>query len=177
MRIGILGAGNVGGALGESWARHGHEVFFGVRNPEAADVLALLKRCGARGRAEMPADAVRSGDVIVNALPWPATKAVLESLDLAGKVLLDCTNPLKPDLSGLEVGTTTSGGELVASWAPGAKVVKIFNTTGFANMANPVYDGKSITMTYCGDDAGAKRTAALVRIIDPTDAGPLSNAG
>ncbi len=179
MKIGILGAGNVGGALGESWACHGHEVVFGVRNPESAEVLSLLKRCGPGGRADTPADAVRSGEVIVNALPWPATKAVLESLDLGGKILLDCTNPLKPDLSGLEVGTTTSGGELVAAWAQRAKVVKIFNTTGFANMVNPVYDGKPVAMTYCSDDAAAKEVAAsLARDIgfEPIDAGPLSNA-
>jgi predicted dinucleotide-binding enzyme len=179
MRIAILGAGNVGGALGESWARHGHEVFFGVRNPYATEVHALLRRCGPRARAESVADAVRSAAVVVNALPWPATPGVLENLDLAGKVLLDCANPLKADLSGLEVGTTTSAGEMVAGWAKGAKVVKIFNTTGFANMANPSYGGEPVTMFYCGDDAEAKRTAAdLARDIgfDPVDAGPLSNA-
>lgn len=179
MKIAILGAGNVGGALGESWTRHGHEVYFGVRHPQAEKVLGVLKKCGPRARAETPADAVHSSEVVVNALSWPATKTVIESLDLKGKVLLDCTNPLLPDLSGLEVGTTTSGGELVAQWAKGAHVVKIFNTTGFANMLNPVYDGKSVTMFYCGDDAGSKSTAAtLARVIgfDPVDAGPLSNS-
>lgn len=179
MRIAILGAGNAGGALGSAWARHGHEVFFGVRNPDSADVHALLERSGPRARAESVADAVRSADAVVNALPWPAARGVLEKLDLDGKILLDCTNPLKPDLSGLEVGTTTSGGELVAGWAKGAKVVKIFNTTGYANMANPSYGGQPITMFYCGDDADAKRTAAgLARDIgfDPIDAGPLANA-
>ncbi len=179
MRIGILGAGKVGGTLGTAWARHGHEVFFGVRNPDSADAHALLHRSGPRGRAESVADAVRSAEVVVNALPWPATRGVLETLDLSGKILLDCANPLKPDLSGLEVGTTTSGGELVAGWAKSARVVKIFNTTGFANMANPSYGGEPITMFYCGDDAEAKRAAAgLARDIgfDPVDAGPLSNA-
>jgi len=179
MKIGILGAGNVGGALGESWTRHGHEVYFGVRHPEAANVLSVLKKCGPRARAETAADAVHSSEVVVNALPWPATKAVLESLNLQGKTLLDCTNPLKPDLSGLECGTTTSGGELVAQWANGAHVVKIFNSTGYANMLNPVYEGKSVAMFYCGDDAGAKSTAAtLAKVIgfDPIDAGPLSNS-
>jgi 8-hydroxy-5-deazaflavin:NADPH oxidoreductase len=179
MRIGILGAGKVCGTLGTAWARHGHEVFFGVRNPDSADAHALLHRSGPRGRAESVADAVRSAEVVVNALPWPATRGVLETLDLSGKILLDCANPLKPDLSGLEVGTTTSGGELVAGWAKSARVVKIFNTTGFANMANPSYGGEPITMFYCGDDAEAKRAAAgLARDIgfDPVDAGPLSNA-
>src|ERR1700683_3118839 len=121
MRIGIRGAGNGGGALGTAWARHGHDVFFGVRNPDSQDIHALLHRSGPRGRAESVADAVRSAEVVVNALPWPATRGVLEQLDLAGKVLLDCANPLKPDLSGVEVGTTTSGGELVAGWAKGAR--------------------------------------------------------
>jgi predicted dinucleotide-binding enzyme len=179
MKIGILGAGNVGSGLGESWTRHGHEVYFGVRRPEAPNVQSVLKKCGPRARAESPADAVRSGEVIVNALSWAATKTVLESLDLKGKVLLDCTNPLLSDLSGLEVGTTTSGGEMVAQWANGAHVVKIFNTTGVGNMINPIYEGKSVPLFYCGDDAGAKSTAAeLARVLgfDPIDAGPLSNS-
>ena len=110
----------------------------------------------------------------MNALPWPATRGVLEKLGLEGKILLDCTNPLKPDPSGLEVGATTSGGELVAGWAKGAKVVKIFNTTGYANMANPSYGGQPITIFYCCDNADAKRIAAgLARDIgfDPVDAG------
>jgi predicted dinucleotide-binding enzyme len=178
MKIGILGAGNVGGTLGESWTRRGHDVVFGVRNPGAADVQAIVARCATRAHAASPAEAA-SNDVIVNALPWPATKSVIESLNLSGKILLDCANPLKPDLSGLEVGTTTSGAEMVASWARGAKVAKVFNTTGFNNMANPTYGGERIPMFYCGDDADAKRVAATLARdtgFDPIDAGPLSNA-
>jgi len=67
----------------------------------------------------------------------------------------------------------------VAGWAKGAKVVKIFNTTGFANMADPSYGGEPIEMFYCGDDAEAKHAAAgLARDIgfNPIDAGPLANA-
>jgi hypothetical protein len=179
MKIAILGGGNVGGALGEAWARHGHEVFFGVRNPDSTDAKALLHRCGPRAKAVVVDDAVGEGEVVVVALPWSATKAVLESVNLTDKIVLDCTNPLKPDLSGLEVGTTTSGGEMVAGWAKGARVVKIFNTTGYSNMENPLYGGEHITMFYCGDDAEAKQTAVeLARTVgfDPIDAGPLANA-
>ena len=93
MKIGILGAGNVGGALGESWTRHGHEVYFGVRHPEDPKVLSVLKKCGPRARAETPADAVHSSEVVVNALPWPATKPVLESLNLQGRTVLDYFEP------------------------------------------------------------------------------------
>src|SRR5205814_267144 len=97
--------------------------------------------------------------------------------DLKGKVLLDCTNPLTRDLSGLEVSGTTSGGEFVAAHAPGARVVKIFNTTGAGNMADPRYGGSGITMLYAGDDAQAKATAArLARDLgfEPIDLGPLT---
>jgi len=116
---------------------------------------------------------------VVNALPWPATKAVLSNLNLSNKVLLDCCNPIKSDLSGVEIGTTTSGGEMVAEWVRGAKVVKIFNTTGSNNMENPVYGGAAIQMFYCGDDADAKKTAAQLASdagFEPIDAGPLTNA-
>jgi hypothetical protein len=179
MKIGILGGGSVGGTLGESWARKGHEIVFGVRKPDAPDMKEVLSRSEGRARAGSATGAAAFGEVVLNALPWPATKDVLTSLDLKGKVLLDATNPILPQLTGLEIGTTTSGGELVAGWAPGAQVVKIFNSTGFSNMANPVYDGKPIPMFYCGGDGNAKSIAAqLAQDIGfvPVDAGPLSNA-
>lgn len=179
MKIGILGAGNVGGALGEAWARFGHEVYFGVRKPDSPEIHALLQRCGPRARAESPADAVSLGEVIVVTLPWPATQPVLEKLNFADKPLLDCTNPLKPDLSALEAGTTNSGGELVAQWSRSSKVVKIFNTTGANNMSDPKIKGHRLTMLYCGDDAGAKSVAAQLAHdigFDPVDAGPLTNS-
>ncbi len=72
--------------------------------------------------------------------------------DWAGSILIDCTNPIAPDLQ-LAVGTTTSGAEIVAEWA---LVVKAFNTTGWNNMADPLYHGAPITMFICGDNAEAK---------------------
>jgi len=179
MKIGILGGGNVGGALGVGWAKRGHQIVFGVRDPAAADTQALVAQCNGRATVGIAADAAGFGEVVVNALPWPPTKAVLTSLDLCGKTLLDATNPLLPSLTGLELGTTTSGGELVSQWAAGAHVVKIFNTTGANNMANPVYGGEPIPMFYCGDNAEAKTTAAALAKdlgFAPVDAGPLSNS-
>jgi predicted dinucleotide-binding enzyme len=179
MKIGILGGGNVGGALGEGWARYGHEVCFGVRDPQAEDLKTALARMEGRGHAGTASAAADFGDVVVNALPWPATKSVISGLNLKGKTLLDCTNPLLENLAGLEVGTTTSGGEMVAGWAHGAHVVKIFNTTGYGNMVNPTYEGKTTPMFYCGDDAGARHTAAALSRqlgFDPIDAGPLTNS-
>lgn len=180
MRICVIGAGNVGGTLGRGWARKGHEVMFGVRQPKAPKTRTLLEQIGGSVKAGTVAEAVAFGSVVALAIPWHATRDALRSAgELAGKVLLDCTNPLKADGSGLEVGYTGSGGEQVAAWAKGASVVKIFNTTGFENMADPGYGGEPITMFFAGDHAGAKRVAAqLARDLgfDPVDAGTLANA-
>jgi len=177
MNIGILGSGNVGATLGERWAKLGHHVYFSSREPEKLkDVVA---RAGATAHAASVADAVRAAEVVVVALPWSAVKGVLESLDLREKIVFDCTNPLLPDLSGVELGTTTSAGEKVAGWARGAKVVKIFNTTGYNNMAHPDYGGTAASMFYCGDDAQAKETARRLAAelgFDPVDSGPLTHA-
>jgi len=178
MRIGIIGAGNVGSALGRGWVRAGHEVTFGVRDPAAAKVRTLVAETGAK--AAFVAEAAASGEVVVFATPWEATEdAVRGAGDLAGKVVFDCTNPLAPQLAGLTHGFDTSAAEMVAAWAPGARVVKIFNTTGANNMANPDFGGIAATMFYCGDDAEAKAVAARLAAdlgFDPLDAGNLEQA-
>jgi predicted dinucleotide-binding enzyme len=152
MKIAIIGAGNVGGTLGKSWARKGHTVMFGVRDAANPKVAALVKEAGASASSGSVREAAAFADVVVLATPWDAAQDALRSAgNLSGKILLDCTNPLRPALSGLAVGHDTSGGEQVATWAPGARVVKIFNTTGFANMANPKYPEGAAAMLYCGD--------------------------
>ena len=180
MNIGILGGGNVGGALGTGWARKGHKIRYGVRKPDSPQMLEVLRQIGAAASAGSVPEAATFGEVIVLATPWPAVQDVLKSAgDLSGKVLLDCINPLKPDLSGLAIGSTTSAGEMVAGWVPGARVVKIFNTTGAGNMANPAYPVGPVTMFYCGDDPGAKIVAAQLASdlgFEPVDSGPLINA-
>jgi len=121
MRIGIIGSGMVGGTLGRCWVQRGHEVMFGVRDASNPKVGALLAEAGPNAKAGTVAEAAAHGDVIVLATPWRATQDALRNAgNLTGKILLDCTNPLKADLSRLEVGHTTSGGEQVAAWAPRA---------------------------------------------------------
>ena len=120
MRIAVIGAGNVGGTLGRAWAKAGHEVMFGVLDPSSPKVAALLATTGGRATAGRVAEAATYGAVVALCTPWDATEsAVRGSRDLAGKILLDCTNPLEKDLSGLAVGRTTSGAELVARSAAG----------------------------------------------------------
>ncbi len=176
MRIGILGGGSVGGTLGKRWTELGHQVKFGVRDPKSPDMVATLADCGGKAEAAGPLEAAEFGDVVVCALPWGAVQSVMESLPLSGKIVLDATNPILPNFAGLEYGTTSSGGEKVAEWSKGAKVVKIFNSTGYNNMADPLYEGRGATMFYCGDDAGAKAVAAQLASeigFEAVDAGAL----
>ncbi len=180
MKIGILGAGNVGSALGRSFARIGHEVMYGVRDAAKPDVVSLVAETGAGAKAGSIAEAAQYSEVVVLSVHWGSVREVLAAAgDLAGKVLIDCTNPLKPGLSGLELGLTTSGGETVAKLAPGAKVVKIFNTIGAEVMLDTTFQEGRPAMIYCGDDAGAKVIAAgLASAIgfDPIDLGPLDHS-
>ena len=179
MRIGIIGSGNVGGTLGRRWAERGHEIMFGSRDPSSKKVRSLVERIKGKAKAGTLSDAAAYGEVLVLATPWPATERTLGDLgDLSGKIIFDCTNPLKPDFS-LDIGYSTSGAEQVAAWADGARVVKVFNTTGYGNMADPNYDGQKATMFFAGDDHVAKSKAArrAEQIgFEAIDAGPLSHA-
>jgi predicted dinucleotide-binding enzyme len=180
MHIGMIGAGNVGAALGRRWTAAGHDVMFGVRDPRSAPIQRLTGELGPRAFAGSVADAAAFGEVIVLATPFAATEhALRQAGEVSGKVLIDCTNPLKEDLTGLTIGHTTSAAETIARWAPGAKVVKALNTTGAGNMLEPRYGEGATTMFVCGDDAGAKAVVGgLVRELgfDAVDAGPLSQA-
>ena len=179
MRIGILGTGGVGGVLGVKWALAGHEVFFGSRNPLSEKSEALAERAGPNGKLATLAAAAEHAEALVLAVPWTA---VAETIALAGgcagKTLIDCVNPLKPDLSGLAT-EGISAAEQIADWAPRAKVVKAFNTASAKVMLNPAFPAGPATMFYCGDDADAKAIVqGLIAEIgfDPVDAGPLQHA-
>ncbi len=184
MKIAVVGAGNVGGTLGKRWAKAGHEVAFGVRDLADAKVAALVRDSGPSARATSVSEAARQAAVVVLTVPWEnAREALAAAGDLRGKVLIDAVVPLlfTPDglKQGLVVGHTTSAGEQIAGWAVGARVVKAFNTTGFQNMADPVYGSQGLSMLLCGDDAEAKKIVSdLARQLgfEPVDVGPLRSA-
>lgn len=180
MKIGVIGAGNVGGTLGTRWAQGGHEVVFSSRNPQSEEMKQLVGKAGKSARVGAVREAVTASEILLLATPWPATRQAIESAgDLRGKVLIDATNPVLPNLSGLEVGTNTSAAEQVAGWASGAKVVKAFNTIGYNVMENPVFGRERAMLAYCGDDKSAKelvKTLATELGFEPLDAGPLSQA-
>lgn len=178
MKIAIIGTGSVGSALGRGFARAGHEVVFGVRDAEKPEVRKLVEETGAR--AASIADVASGAEVVVLAMPWGAAQDVLRTTGgLAGKIVFDCTNPLNATFSGLDTGGARSAAEQIAAWAPGARVVKVFNSTGAGNMADPRYGGDRTTMLYCGDDEEAKKMANRLAAdlgFEPVDAGPLSAA-
>ncbi|MGA8936962.1 MAG: NADPH-dependent F420 reductase, partial [Pseudolabrys sp.] len=180
MKIAVIGAGKVGSALGTGWAKAGHTIIFGVRDVNKAELKALCARIGAT--AAPSANAARQGDVVVLALPWTVAENAVKALgDLKGKIIIDSMNPLamKDGVLGLERGFTSSGGEAVASWLPGARVVKTFNQVGAEMMmAGDRFDTRPV-MFLAGDDDTAKSTVAqLVGELgfEALDAGALKQA-
>jgi predicted dinucleotide-binding enzyme len=180
VNIGIIGSGKMGSGLGTVWAQKGHHVFFSFsRDPKKLEALAKLSpHC----RAGTPAEAAAASEMILLSVGWPMVDEALKAAGpLGGKILVDCTNPLRPDLSGLTVGLTTSAAEEIAKRAPGTKVVKAFNTV-FAEVYHSetrLFGSRRATMFFCGDDAGAK--SAVSKLItetglEPMDAGPLTSA-
>lgn len=179
MKIAIIGAGNVGGALGRRWAALGHRVVFGVRDPGSQKVKKTVDAAGANASAAGVEEAASDAEVVVLTTPWEAARDAIDAAgDLEGKILVDCTNPLA-GLEGLAIGHDTSAGEKIAHWAKGARVVKAFNTTGANNMADADYGEREVVMPICGDDADAKAVVAgLAEDIgfEAIDAGDIESA-
>jgi NADPH-dependent F420 reductase len=179
MKIAIIGTGNVGSALGKGWASQGYTVLFGTRQPESEKVQTLLAEIGAGGTAVSISTAIQQADIIVLATPWNAASDVAHAVsNWQGKIVIDATNPIAPGFQ-LAVGHTTSAAEQLATFLPGATVVKAFNSTGAENMADPLYDGEPTTMFICGDDADAKATVtelAEALGFDVADVGGLEAA-
>jgi predicted dinucleotide-binding enzyme len=163
MNIGIIGAGSVGQAVGFGWAKRGHQVRFGLRDP-SDDRAAALRSKNNRIMVATNAQVAAASDVLALCTPWDATKAAIESCgDLNGKVLIDCTNPLRADFSGLEIGFDTSGLEKVASWASGAQVFKAMNQIGSNLMDGPAFKQGQPVMFVCGDGNRKKVVLDLVQ--------------
>jgi 8-hydroxy-5-deazaflavin:NADPH oxidoreductase len=174
MRIAIIGAGNVGSALGRGWSSAGEDVTYGVPNPADPKYASLPEE-----RLRTPPEAARNAEIIVLATPWPATETAVKSLgDLSGKIIIDCTNPLGMGRDGLELvlGHTISGGEQVASWAPAAATFKTLNQIGADSMDKASQFPIRPVMFVAGDDKLRKPT--VLQLIaklgfEAVDAGPL----
>ncbi len=153
--IAVIGTGNVGSAIGTGAAKAGYDVVFAGK--DAAKSKAVAESAGARSAATAR-EAAASADIIVLAVPYGAVAPIAAEIApvAAGKVVVDPTNPLKPDYSGLALGGDTSGAEELAGLLPESKVVKAFNTVFAGNTANPQALGYQLDALFATDDEAAK---------------------
>ncbi len=162
MKITFIGAGNVGAALAVRLAEAGHEVVLAETRDGSASVAKALGR-SSRLTAKPLEEAVAGAEAVFLATPFSANEGIVRPLAdaLAGRVLVDCTNPVGPGLShGLR--SERSGSELLQSIAPGARVVKAFTIYGYENLDDPRYPAYAVkpAMLFCGDDAAAKEAVS-----------------
>lgn len=168
MKIGILGSGEVGQALGRGFAAEGHEVRIGTREPQSGKLNGWMALAGPRASVASHAQTSAFGEVLVLATPWSGTKAVLDLADpesFSGKTVIDVTNPLVFAENGppsLALGYADSGGEQVQRWLPDSKVVKAFNIVGNPHMHKPQFPGGPPTMFIAGNDDAAKKTVTEI---------------
>lgn len=180
MRVAIIGTGSVGAALARGLRGKGHSVTLGARTPGDPDVAALAESTGAT--AATPAGAAATAEIVILALPWTAAEAAVRALGaLAGKIVVDCMNPLGmvDGTLALTVGHGTSGGEIVQGWLPEARVVKTLNQVGAEIMADNSGMSHRPVMFTAGNDSAAKSAVAGLLAdlgFEPLDAGGLDKA-
>jgi 8-hydroxy-5-deazaflavin:NADPH oxidoreductase len=185
MYVTIVGAGNMGRGIGHRIVAGGHSVTIVDRDPEAAEQLREELRGAAGGGATVEAaepHAELHGEVVVLAVYYPGNLEIARDLGqrLAGKVVVDISNPLNETFDGLATAPGTSAAEEVAQSAPaGARVVKAFNTTFSGTLVAGQVAGQPLDVLIAGDDGEAKETVAqLVRSggLRAIDVGPLERA-
>lgn len=163
MKVGVLGTGDVGKALGDGFLATGHEVMMGSRSASNESALEWAANGGAEASVGTFAEAAAFGEVVVFATKGVANEAVVAAAGadkFAGKVVIDATNPLDfgsghPDLA---IKGNDSGGEALQRALPGAKVVKAFNIVNYSLMFRPELPGGPPDMFIAGDDMQAKET-------------------
>jgi predicted dinucleotide-binding enzyme len=178
MQVAIIGTGNVGSALGTSLIKAGHAVTLATSDPDKARAAAT--RMGASA-AQSPLEAATGADVVVIAVPWSAAEDVAREIAQAtgGKVVIDASNPLRPDYSGLATADGPSGAERIAAILSGARVVKAFNTLFAGVQGSPDSLGMTLDALFAtDDDAAAAAFASLATSIGfrPVRVGPLAAA-
>lgn len=164
VRIAIIGTGNVGQALDAQLSKH-HDVLFGSRKPSGERQYTYDKAC-------------ERGEVIILAVPFPfLDDAIGLCANVDGKIILDATNPIREDFSGLSLPEEGSAGERVQALAPKASVAKCFNTIGADVMRDPSAVGKPV-IPICGNDDAVDIATTLAKDIgfEPLNCGGLTMA-
>jgi len=162
LRIGIIGAGNMGGPLGVTWAKAGHQVLWASRNP--GELMPLVQQAAPRASAGYADAAAFFGDVVVLAVPPNAVPQLGKDIGplLRGKIVIDMTNP-RADRDGEEQTARWLGmgtGLAMQEYLPGARVVKAFNALGAPMLANPAPGGVKIGVPIAGDNAEDRERVA-----------------
>jgi len=167
MKIGVLGSGTVGQVLADGFLKHGDEVMRGSRDP--GKLASWRAGAGSRAQVGTFAETARFGERLVLAVKGTAALAAVDACGgaLAGKVVLDATNPIseEPPVNGVLrffTGPNESLMEKLQARAPAARFVKAFSCVGNALMVNPSLPGGKPTMFICGNDEAARRDAAGV---------------
>lgn len=181
LKIGMIGSGNVGSALGGVWAKAGHTVMFSSRDLDHDKALAA--RVGANARAGTPTEAAAFGEVVVFAVPYGALPELGQALAgaIKGKVVIDTCNPF-PFRDGeiAERARAEGAGKVSAELLPGARIVRAFNAVGAARMARAHEDSERMGLPIAGDDEQAIEIASrLIREIgyEPVLVGGLESMG
>ena len=181
LKIGIIGAGKMGGTLAELWTKAGHEVLVSSRHP--AELEALVRSLGPRARAGTPREAAAFGDVVLVSVPYGALPQVGRDLgkELAGKVVLDTGNPYPERDGEMAVEARRKGtGVASAELLPGVRLVRAFNAINHRNLRSEAHrPGAPVGIPIAGDDARALEVAKrLVKDagFEPVVVGPLAKA-
>jgi predicted dinucleotide-binding enzyme len=180
VKIAIIGTGTVGSALARGLKKSPHKIILGARDVADRATQGLAAEVGAD--VASPREAAGSAELVILALPWDAAEVAVRALgDLSGKIVIDCMNPLGMVGGSLALllGHTTSGGETVAAWLPGARVVKTLNQVGAEMMADNSGLPHRPVMFMAGDDPEAKSIVAAVLTdlgFEPLDAGDMTKA-
>jgi len=178
--IAVIGTGDVGGALGPEFAAQGHTIVYGSRDPQRGKVKELVEKTGDLASATTPAEAAAQADIVVLAVPGLMVEEITKSLgDLSGKIIIDPTNPLERRMNRLEHAVDTSNAEIIQAAAPGAYVVKAFNTLNWRTMVDPSSAGGPVSIPLVGDNGRAKKIVAELVAgmgLEPIDVGPLRDA-
>ena len=180
MKLGILGTGRVGQALGQRWLAAGHEVTFGTRQDLSHKEEQLSELFGQSVKTLSHDHCIAHAEALVLAMPWQAAQELTPKLRQENcPILIDCLNPLSPDLSGLVVPAGSSTAEILQDRLPHASVVKAFNCASSGTLADPSYPEAKPTMLFCGNHEDANTTVqSLIEEVgfEAVDVGDLSMA-
>ena len=179
MKIGFIGSGNIGGAIGELLAKAGHEVLFSSRNPDS--LKPLVARVGPRARAGTPKEAIAFGDVVFLGVPYSSMPQIGQDYAgaLKGKIVLDAGNPnVRRDGPMAEAAVAKGAGVATAEHLPGARIVRAFNQLNFKVFLSEAHRaGDRIAVPLASDDPQA--LAVVSRLVtdagfEPVVVGPLA---